>query len=180
MCSVGQIVSPHLMPVCDEQWFAVQTRPRHEKKAAQEITSKGIVAFLPLVTERHHWSDRCKVVQTPLFSCYLFVALDPLLTNRIAVLSTPGVLGLVGSNHQPTPIAQAEIDSVRAVLDSAAKFTEHPFLKTGQRVRVRGGALDGVEGVLVGRRGEGGLLVSVEAIQRSLLVRIEGYDLRPI
>src|SRR5512146_157889 len=122
MSSVGQIVSPESMPPAHEQWYAVQTRPRHEKKAAEEIAKRGIATFLPLVTERRHWSDRCKLIHIPLFSCYLFVALDPVLTNRLAVLHTPGVLSLVGTNGQPTPIPPAEIESVRTVLSSAANF----------------------------------------------------------
>ncbi len=179
MSSLGQIVSAPVMPLGKQQWYAVHTRPRHEKKAAQEIAAKGVGCFLPLVTERHHWSDRCKVIQTPLFSCYLFVTFDPVVTNRIAVLSTPGVLGFIGSNHQPTPIPQNEIDNVRAVLGSAAKFTDCPFLKVGQRVRIRGGALDGVEGILTARSGEDCLVISIDAIQRSLSLRIEGYNIEP-
>jgi transcription antitermination factor NusG len=120
------------------------------------------------------------MVQVPLFSCYVFVATNASAANRLAVLTTPGVLSFVGCNHQPTPIPESDIDSVRTVLASAAQFSEHPFLKVGQRVRVRGGALDGVEGVLTARSGERGLVVSINAIQRSLIVHINGYDLEPL
>jgi hypothetical protein len=52
-----------------------------------------------------------------------------------------------------------------------------PFLKLGQRVRVRGGCLDGVEGTLVGKDRDSRLVLSIDLIQQSLCVTVEGYDL---
>jgi transcription antitermination factor NusG len=163
-----------------QEWYALQTRARHEKRIAADLQNYGISAFLPLVTEVHRWSDRRKAVEVPLFSCYVFVQIELSPSERLLVLRTPGVLSFVGSNHCPAAISETEIDSVKAVLAGAAKFSSHPFLKVGQRVRIRGGALNGVEGILMARNGESGLVVSIDAIQRSLLVRIEGYEVEPL
>jgi transcription antitermination factor NusG len=163
-----------------EQWFAIQTRPQHEKNVARGLTAKGIRTFLPLLTQRHRWSDREKIVQVPLFSCYAFVAIDASAGSRLAVLRTPGVLGFVGSNHEPTPIPESEIENVRTVLGGLTQFSEHAFLRLGQRVRVRGGALEGLEGLLIDRKGERGLVVSIDAIERSLIVCVEGYALEAL
>ncbi len=180
MSSLGQLACVPSVLLENESWFAIQTRPRHEKRIAQELTARHITTFLPLVTEMHHWCDRTKRVQVPLFSCYTFVAMEPAAAKRLAVLRIPGVLGFVGRNHEPTSVPQADIDNIQAVLASAAPFSEHPFLKVGQTVRVRGGALDGVEGILTARSGERGLVISIEAIQRSLAVRIDGYEVEPV
>jgi transcription antitermination factor NusG len=145
-----------------------------------ELQLRGIDTYLPLLTEIRRWSDRRKEVEVPLFSCYTFVSVGPRPEERLMVLRTPGVLRFVGSNHRPAPILDSELANVRAVLAGAANFSEYPFLKVGQRVRICGGALKGVEGILVSRNGESGLVVSVDAIQRSLLVRIEGYDVEPV
>jgi transcription antitermination factor NusG len=160
-------------------WYALQTRPRHEKKVATELEEKGIRSYLPLVTSVHHWSDRRKVVQLPLFSCYVFVNAVLAPAVRVSALSSWGALGFVGPNRQAVEIPASEIEQVRKLLDSNAPFSPYAFLKIGQRVRVRGGCLDGLEGILVGWQREKRLVISIQTIERSLSMSIEGYDVEP-
>lgn len=77
-------------------------------------------------------------------------------------------------------IPDHQIESVRTLLSQAAPWRSHPFVKAGQRVRIRGGALDGVEGIFVSENSDHSLVVSVDVIQRSLAVRIDGYDVEPV
>jgi transcription termination/antitermination protein NusG len=159
------------------EWYAVHTYPRHEKMVAERIHRQGLTTFLPMTTEVHRWSDRRKTVQLPLFSCYVFVQLVPTNEKRLRVLQTDGVISFVGSQRVGTPIPDEQIEAVQALLGRKVTCTTHPFLKVGQRVRVRGGALDGVEGVFVSQNGDDSVVISIDAIQRSLAVRIDGYDL---
>jgi transcription termination/antitermination protein NusG len=159
-----------------ENWYALHTRPRHERLVVARLHERGVETFLPVVTEVHKWSDRKKSVQLPLFSCYAFAKFIPNRTQRLNVLRVSGVLGLVGSQGEGAPIPDGQIDAVRSVLESALPWSAHPFLKIGQRVRIRSGALDGVEGILVSRNGSSRLVISVDAIQRSLSVQVEGYQ----
>jgi len=163
-----------------EEWFAVHVRARHEKVIDQRLRDNGISTFLPLVREVHGWSDRRKVVETPLFSCYVFARVLPRNDCRLRVLMVDGVLRFVGPGTQGIPIPEEQIEAVRKLVEEGLPYSSYPFLKIGQRVRIRSGALDGVEGVLISRSGERTLVVSVDAIQRSLAVRIEGYDLEPL
>ena len=162
-----------------EQWYALHTRARHEKVAEQRLQQKGVTTYLPMVTEVHRWSDRKKKVQLPLFSCYLFAKLAPTKVDRLRVLCVDGVFSFVGPGGEGTPIPEAQIDAVRALVDGGLPCSTHPFLKVGQRVRVRSGALDGLEGILVNRNGDSTLVISIDAIQRSLSVRVEGYEVEP-
>jgi transcription termination/antitermination protein NusG len=162
------------------EWFAVQTRARHEKVIAQRLRDKGVTTFLPLVREVHGWSDRRKTVELPLFSCYVFARVLPSNEDRLRVLVVDGVLKFVGPGGQGIPIPEEQIEAVRRLVEEQLPFCSHPFLKIGQRVRIRSGALDGVEGILVARSGEKTLVVSIDAVQRSLAVRIEGYDVEPV
>jgi len=165
---------------CDgARWYAVHTRARHEKVVAGQLQSRGIATFLPLLTEVHRWSDRRKVVQLPLFSCYAFVRLVPLPEFQAQVLHTDGVLGLVGARGAGTPIADAEVENIRTLVASKAPYTTYPFLKVGERVRIRGGSLDGIEGILLSRNGDRTLVISVEPIQRSLAIPIKDYGIEP-
>lgn len=162
------------------RWYAVQTRARHEKIVEQRLLERGVTTFLPLVTEVHRWSDRNKTVQVPLFNCYMFANLTPTNVDRLRVLRVEGVLGLVGARCEGTPIPDEQIESVRTLVGERMPWSPHPFLKIGQRVRIRGGALDGLEGILSSRNGSRALVISVDAIQRSLAVSVEGYDVEAI
>ncbi len=163
-----------------ENWYGLQTRPRHEKIVAQRLEERGVTAFLPLVTEVHRWSDRKKSVQVPLFRCYVFARFAPNRADRLRVLRVDGVFGLVGDRGEGTPIPDDQIGAVRNLVDGPVPWSSHPFLKIGQRVRIRSGALNGLEGILVSRNGDRTLVISVEAIQRSLAVRVEGYEVEPV
>ena len=163
----------------DEQWFAVHTYARHEKVVAQEVRELGMTSFLPLVKQVRRWSDRRKVVEFPIFGCYVFVKLAPTHEDRLKVLRINGVLKFVGIHGAGIPIPDEQINAVRVLVDEQLPFCSHPFLKLGQRVRIRSGALSGVEGVLISRNGERTLVVSVDAIQRSLSVQLSGYDVEP-
>ncbi|HSB76230.1 MAG TPA: UpxY family transcription antiterminator [Terriglobales bacterium] len=159
------------------RWYAVHTRCHHEKAVDMSLQHAGIKTFLPLVKEVHRWSDRRKTVDVVLFPCYTFVHIDAHSPARVQVLKTPGVLQLVGGRAGPTPIADFEIEQVQKVLAERLSFSPFPFLIRGERVRVRGGALDGVEGILSSHVGAKTIIISVTAIERSLSLAIEGYDL---
>jgi len=161
-------------------WYAVHTRSRHEKKVADEVREKGITSFLPLVTRLHRWSDRQKEVQLPLFPGYVFVHTPPHAAARISILRTPGVAGFVGSQGRGTAIPEQQIDNIRLILDQKVPFEPYPYLELNQRVRIRGGSLDGVEGTLVAKNADQSLVVSIELIQRSISVRVSGYELERV
>jgi transcription antitermination factor NusG len=163
-----------------ETWFAVHTSSRHEKVVAQETRELGITTFLPTTKQVRQWSDRRKVVESPLFSCYVFVKIVPNNRERLKVLRVNGVLRFIGPHGMGIPIPDEQIEAVRILTEEQLPMCSFPFLKIGQRVRVRSGALSGVEGILTGRTGERTLVVSLDAIQRSLSVRIEGYDIEPV
>lgn len=160
-------------------WYAVRTRPRHEKKVACELEEKGIKSYLPLVTQVRRWSDRRKIVELPLFSCYAFVRSVFDIQLRLAIYGISGALGFVGPNNQGVAIPDAQIENVRSLIASNVPLTPYPLLKVGQRVRVRGGALNGVEGILV-TKGERRLVVSVESVHASFAINLEGYDVEPV
>jgi len=159
-----------------ESWYAVHTLARHEKMVAMRLQERSVTTFLPLMNEIHRWSDRKKIVEVPLFDCYVFAKIAASSAERLRVLRVEGVLSLVGSHGEGTPIPDDQIESVRFLLAEHLPWNSHPFLKVGQRVRIKSGALDGMQGVLLSRDGDRKLVISIDAIQRSLAVRVEGYD----
>lgn len=164
----------------EPEWFAVHTRSRHEKKVEAELRGKGIETFLPVMSQTRQWSDRKMKLEFPLFPCYLFVriALSPM--SHISVLQTNGVVTLLGVNGRPSPIPEHQVESTRTLVTNKVPFEQHPFLKVGQRVRVRGGSLDGVEGVLLATGNDRKLVLSVDLIKQSLAVSLDGYEVEPV
>jgi len=161
-------------------WYALHTRARHEKAIERRLREQGMETFVPTTMEVHRWSDRQKKVEVPLFSCYVFLRCALSAEDRIRVYQVESVHGFVGMRGSSLPIPDEQIESIRKVLTQAAPWRSYPFLKAGQRVRVRGGAMDGVEGVFVSENGDHSLIISIDAIQRSMAVRIDGYDVQPI
>ena len=161
-------------------WYALHTRSQHEKAVAARLEGQGFTTFLPLLNEVRRWSDRRQVVQVPVFSCYVFVQTCLVPQAWAKITRTSGVLRIVGGRGEGVPIPTDQIESLQRLVESHLLYQPCPFLQVGQRVRIRGGALDGVEGLLIARSGDRTLVISVEPIQRSLSVRIDEYQVEAI
>lgn len=163
-------------PADRREWFAIQTRYRFEKKVAVHLEKKGCEVYLPMLIERHKWSDRQKNVAIPLFPGYAFVHIDPARESRAQVLQTSGLIGFVNFGTLILPVPSKQIADLQLLLSGKAPFSAYPFLLAGKRVRIRGGCLHGIEGVLLQEDGKK-LVISIDAIQRSVAIEISGYDL---
>lgn len=164
----------------DVFWYAVSTRSRQEKTAASTLESLSIPNFLPLTTEKRQWSDRQQKVSVPLFPGYVFVRISMLHEMRLRVLKVPGIVTFIGNRSGPQQIPDAEIDGVRTVLSHRIECTPCPIPRVGDRVRVFRGLLRGIEGTLVRSGSDSNLVISVETIQRSLSIHVDGSDVEPV
>ena len=171
-------VSSEVQP-SPEVWLALQTRYRFEKKVAAQLASKGMQVFLPLRKENRAWSDRTKEIMVPLFPGYAFVRSDRSVMRRVLVLQTAGVMGVVSFAGTAATVPPKQIEDLELLLAEKVPFSLYPFFKVGQKVRVRGGCLHGLEGLLT-RRDKGKLVISIECIQRSLAIEIQGYEVELI
>jgi transcription antitermination factor NusG len=152
-------------------WYAVHTRHQHERLVARMLANKGFEIFLPLYNEVRQWRDRVKKVEVPLFSCYVFLRGD--LDRRLPILTTPGVHGLVCSAGKLAGIPEEEIQAVRSVIENHINVEPHPFLKCGDLVRVKSGALRGLEGFLARKKGQARLIISVTLLERSVAAEVD-------
>jgi transcription antitermination factor NusG len=155
----------------DSGWYAVHTRYQHEKNVARALAGKQFEVFLPLYAAIHRWKDRDKQLSLPLFPCYVFLR-SPL-ERWQPVLATPGVHSVLGFGGKRSMIPSSEIEAVRRMVESPLKAQPHPFLKCGDRVRLRAGPLQGLEGILSRKKNLWKLLVSVEMLQRSVAVEVD-------
>ena len=159
-------------------WYAVYTYSRHEKRVADFLHGSQVDCFLPVYKSVRRWKDRQKQLDLPLFPSYVFVHIP--IQHRLRVLTAPGVVEIVSVNGKPVPLPEFEIDRLRSGGGSAKNFEPHPYLKTGRRVRVRYGAMAGMEGILVRRKEKLRLVLSVELIQRSVALEVDEADVEPV
>ena len=152
-------------------WFALNTRLRYEEFVATQLSGKGYETFLPVYRCPRRWSDRIKYVEVPLFPGYLFSRINPM--DRLPVLTTPGMIQIVGFGKTPIPVEDSEISALQAASRADLGRQPWPYLQAGQRVRVEFGPLRGVEGVLLNLKGKHRLILSVTVLQRSVAVEVD-------
>jgi transcription antitermination factor NusG len=157
------------------QWFAIETRHRFEKKVIAQLLRKGFASFLPLLTEQHEWSDRHKIVTIPLFPGYAFVYTDQSRGSSQTILQTTGVIRFVSFAGSAATVPRKQIEDLQLLLQQKGSFSLHSFVHAGQRVRIREGCLRGLEGILV-QNERNKLVISIQCIQRSLAIEIQGYE----
>lgn len=151
-------------------WFALNTRLRYEEFVAKHLSSKGYEILLPIYQTRRRWSDRIKKLELPLFPGYLFCRFDCM--NRLPILTTPGMIQIVGFGKTPVPVDDAEIAAIQRAVGSDLDREPWPYLQVGEKVRVECGSLRGVEGILLNIKGGHRLILSVTLLQRSVAVEV--------
>ena len=167
------------LPPDNPSWYAVQVQSRLASVASATLRGKGYEEFLPLYRSRRRWSDRIKELELPLFPGYLFCRCN--VSDRLMpILSTPGVISIVGAGKTPVPVDDEEIEAIRAVLRSGLVVQPWPFLSVGSKVYIEGGPLAGVEGIVSNMDKVYRLVVSVSLLQRSVAVEIDREWARPI
>ena len=163
-----------------EPWYAIRTKSRHEKIVCNQLETDGFDSYLPTVRKSRQWTDRKKLIDFPLFPGYVFVRIPQFPAQKTQVLQKVGVLGFVGNGRGAAVIPDVELSGVRLLLMNRIPYASHPYLEVGQRIRVTDGVLRGLEGIVVGLGNKNGLVVSVDAIQKSLIIQLQGYGVQVI
>ena len=159
-------------------WYAVYTCANHERRVAEQFSSRGVEHFFPMYEVVHKWKDRRMRLQLPLFPGYVFVHLA--LRDRLQALQVTSVVRLVGFGDQPSALDEQEIETLRNGLQRDASAEPHPYLTSGKRVRIKSGPLTGLEGILQRRKGKCRLVISIDLIARSIAVDVDASDVLPL
>jgi transcription antitermination factor NusG len=152
-------------------WFAIRVRPKHEKAAAVNLGRQGFEEYVPVHRVRRRWSDRVKELDAVLFPGYIFCRFPR--HDRLRVLNSPSVESIVGFGKTDIPVDDAEIQAVRALVASGRPLAPWPFLRIGQNVAIDSGPLAGLRGVVLRDQDSWRVVVSVEALDRSVAVQVD-------
>lgn len=169
--------SAKLAPSPGPSWFALRVKPHAERSLFGVLRSNGVETMLPLYADRRRWSDRVKTTDRPLFPGYLFCRLDS--STPLKLVTLPGAIGFVGFGTGPAPIPANEILSLERILDSGRRLRPLALLHQGERIRVVTGPLAGLAGRVLRIKDEHCLVVSVEILQRSVAVTLDGDAVMP-
>jgi transcriptional antiterminator RfaH len=127
-------------------WFVIYTKSRNEKKVAELLQRNGVEAFCPLIKLRKKWSDRTKIVETPLFNSYVFVNLSE--KDRNVVFYVPGVIRYLFWLKKPAIVKDSEIESLNNILhETMGSFTIENY-QIGETIKISEGAFKGLDGVI--------------------------------
>ena len=159
-------------------WYALRVKSRKEGQIAAQIQEQGYECLLPMYKSTRQWSDRVKEIEQPLFPGYLFCRFD--FQNRRPVVTTPGILQIVGYGRTAIAVSDEEIYALQLAVSSGVAKLPWPYLEVGQRVRVIYGTLTGLEGILVNVKGNQRVVLSVALLQRSVAMEVESSWLVPV
>jgi len=155
-------------------WFALHIKSKMEQTAGEVLQSKGYETFVPTYKP----ADSRSSVHKPLFPGYAFCRFDP--NIRCPILTTPGVMRVVGYGKSPAVVCETEIQAIRRIVVSALEAKPHDYIPAGQVVIVKQGPLRGVVGKVVSLRSATCLIVSVSLLQRSVSVEMDREWLDPV
>jgi transcriptional antiterminator NusG len=162
-------------------WYAVHVKSRHEFRVYERLTNSGINTFLPCIKRLRKWNDRNKLIEFPLFQGYLFVQTDNIFNVRMAILKTKSVVRILETlPGEPEPVPEEQILSLMKIIHAGVNLDPFPYLKEGQRIRIKSGPLAGVEGILVEKSGLYKLILSVDMLNQSTAVTIQAYDVEKV
>src|SRR5262249_24181112 len=156
------------------QWFALTVKPRFEKAVARTLELKGYETLLPLYKKHHTFGARSKDSELPLFPGYVCSRFD--VQTRLPILTTPGVIQVLGAGNTPIALSDLEITSLQRAIKAQVPVRPFPFVHTGQRVRINRGVLAGVEGIVISSKQckqRLRLVLSITLLQRSVLLEID-------
>jgi transcription termination/antitermination protein NusG len=163
---------------CEARWYAAYTCANHEKRVAEQLSARAVECFLPAYSSVRRWKDRRVTLQLPLFPGYVFVRTE--LRNRSQILQIPGVSRLVGFNGKPAALPEEEIDALRTGLIHGVRAEPHPYLNVGRRARIKLGPLAGLEGIVLRWKGNWRVVLSLDLIQRSVVVDVDAASLERV
>jgi len=152
-------------------WYAIRTKSNCERVVASVLATKGYEVFLPCYQVQRRWSDRKVIASVPLFPGYVLSRFD--LDRRVEVVNTPGLVSIVSFGNQPMPIPEDEVVAIKSLVASGLPIQSSEYLREGQRVRIKGGPLEHVEGIMVKKKTVWRFVVSISLLQRSVAVEVD-------
>jgi len=152
-------------------WYALYTRPRHEKKVTEILLNKNREVFLALLSTKRKLKDRTRMVDLPMFPSYVFCKFE--YKERFSILETQGIIKIVNFQGKPSIVPNWQIESLKRILDNPETLKMESYFRQGDLVEVKGGPFKGLRGTVKQLKGEARLMITIEGIMQSISVEID-------
>ncbi len=163
------------------RWYVVRSQPHAERRARDNLERQGFEAWLPLCRRRRRHARKMEIVLRPLFPRYLFVAVDLETTPWRAMLSTFGVANVIQGPLGPVPVPDSVIEGLRARADEAGALDLEPAAyEAGTKVRITGGPLADIEGIVQARTDAERVAILLTLMGRAVRVTVPEGDIEPV
>ncbi|MCK9559053.1 MAG: UpxY family transcription antiterminator [Candidatus Marinimicrobia bacterium] len=159
-------------------WYAVYTKPRHEKKVDELLREQKIECYLPLVSQEHHWTQRKKEVEVPLIRGYVFVRIQ--LEQMLYVLQTYGVVRFVMFSKELAVVPDFQIEALKRFLEGGFTLAPINYMQIGQLVEVIDGPLKGVIGKIQNINNQDKFVLALDAVQAAYTIQVDPLILAPL
>jgi transcription antitermination factor NusG len=171
--SLEQPAQPANGSETDLAWFVAHTRPRCEKKLADFCEREGFNATLPLYKSVKKYRGKTVTFQKPLFPGYVFLRLLPDQPRK--VYQSDYVANLLTVVDQR--LFEQQLGDILEALETDYEVFLAPQIKAGARVKIKSGALRGLEGYVEQRAGSTFVLLRLDFISQAAAVKIEATEL---
>jgi transcription antitermination factor NusG len=162
----------------DRNWYAIHVFPQHEKSAQKHLDMREIESFLPAYETVRVWKNRQRVkLILPLFPTYLFVRINS--RERAKVLQSPGVLRIVGNGREHVPLPDSDVEFLRSDF-CRRRIEPYSDLVIGERVRIKSGVMQGLQGTLVRKSNSMRFVMTLELINQHAAIEVDAPDLERI
>ena len=150
-------------------WFVAHTRPRREKKLVDFCARHGLAATLPCYPSAHKYRGKTVVFKKPLFPGYVFLELA---SGQTEVVRThDAVANLLDVFDQET--FRRQLSDIMLALEESDGVRLAPAIGAGMRVRIKAGALQGIEGWVEDRYGMSTVLLRLDFINQAAAVKLD-------
>ena len=146
---------------CDASWYLLQSKPRQERRALENLCKQGFECFLPIYLRERMLRNKRQMVEEPLFPRYIFIRLDSVVSNWSVLHSTYGVASIVRFGEQPARVQDSVIDAIVRLQPANVQI-----FQLGDQIRITDGAFAGLEGIFEQNDGESRVLILMEIMAK--------------
>ena len=163
-----------LIIIEDSNWYAVYTKPRHEKKVAKSCIDYNISYYLPLQDSVRYYQNRVITFKKPLFSSYIFCHCS--YEQKIQLYRTGLLCVFIEAPDQEQVLR--ELKQIHDAQNEGVKLVPHKFLTRGRRVKIVRGPFKNLEGKISCRKGSYKLILNIDLIKQAVAIEVNAKDIR--
>lgn len=157
------------------RWIVVRTHPNCEKIAIRNLQNQYYTYYQPKILERKRINKQLKLVEQPLFPCYLFVHI----INKWASLnSTHGIASVICMGSMPAIVSDNVIEDLKKrEVDGIIQLPKAKTFTIGDKVTITNGPFAAQQGLVERMSTKERQQVLLSLLQNQIKILVDEDDL---